>query len=40
MNILKDIASEYPQIKKVMDILQVQKINSFNLVTGLRGKDY
>jgi len=30
----------YPQIKKVMDILQDQKINSFNLVTGLRGKDY
>ena len=35
-----DAKEEYPQIKKVMDILQNQKINSFNLVTGLRGKDY
>ncbi|MGL2964971.1 ExbD/TolR family protein [Flavobacterium sp. XGLA_31] len=35
-----DAKEQYPQIKKVMDILQDQKINSFNLVTGLRGKDY
>ena len=35
-----DAKEEYPQVKKVMDILQDQKINSFNLVTGLRGKDY
>ncbi|MGV3697325.1 ExbD/TolR family protein [Flavobacterium sp.] len=35
-----DAKEEYPQIKLVMDILQDQKINSFNLVTGLRGKDY
>jgi biopolymer transport protein ExbD len=35
-----DAKEEYPQIKKVMDILQDQKINSFNLVTGLRGKDF
>ena len=35
-----DAKEEYPQIRKVMDILQDQKINSFNLVTGLRGKDY
>lgn len=35
-----DANEEYPQIKQVMDILQKQKINSFNLVTGLRGKDY
>ena len=35
-----DAKQEYPQIKRVMDILQDQKINSFNLVTGLRGKDY
>lgn len=34
-----DAKEEYPQIKKVMDILQNQKINSFNLVTGLRAKD-
>ena len=35
-----DAKEKYPQIKRVMDILQDQKINSFNLVTGLRGKDY
>jgi len=33
-----DALEEYPQIKRVMDILQDQKINSFNLVTGLRAK--
>lgn len=35
-----DAKEEYPAIRKIMDILQDQKINSFNLVTGLRGKDY
>ena len=35
-----DAKEEYPQIKRIMDILQDQKINSFNLVTGLRGKDH
>lgn len=35
-----DAKEEYPAIKRIMDILQDQKINSFNLVTGLRGKDY
>jgi biopolymer transport protein ExbD len=35
-----DAKQEYPQIKKVMDILQDQKINQFNLVTGLRGQDF
>ena len=35
-----DAKQEYPKIKKIMDILQDQKINSFNLVTGARGKDY
>jgi biopolymer transport protein ExbD len=34
-----DAKEEYPAIKQVMDILQDQKINSFNLVTGLRAKD-
>ena len=34
-----DQKEEYPAIRKVMDILQDQKINSFNLVTGLRAKD-
>ena len=35
-----DAQEQYPAIKKIMDILQDQKINSFNLVTGLRGKDF
>lgn len=35
-----DAKLEYPQVKKVMDILQDQEVNSFNLVTGLRGKDF
>lgn len=35
-----DAKEQYPEIRKVMDILQDQKINSFNLVTGLRGKDF
>ncbi|MBC7846576.1 MAG: biopolymer transporter ExbD [Flavobacterium sp.] len=35
-----DAKEEYPAIKKVMDILQDQGINSFSLVTGLRGKDF
>jgi hypothetical protein len=33
-----DAKEMYPEIKKIMDILQDQKINNFNLVTGLRGK--
>lgn len=35
-----DAKEEYPAVKKVMDILQDQKINSFSLVTGLRGKNF
>ncbi len=35
-----DEKEEYPVIKRVMDILQDQKINSFSLVTGLRGKEF
>ncbi len=35
-----DAREEYPAIKRVMDILQDQKINSFNLVTGLRSDDF
>jgi len=35
-----DAKEEYPSIRKVMDILQDQKVNSFSLVTGLRGKDF
>jgi biopolymer transport protein ExbD len=35
-----DAKEEYPEIKKVMDILQDQQINQFNLVTGLRGENF
>lgn len=35
-----DAKLSYPKIKLVMDLLQKQKINQFDLVTGLRGKDY
>ena len=35
-----DAKQEYPEIKKVIDILQDQDINQFNLVTGLRSKDF
>jgi biopolymer transport protein ExbD len=34
-----DAKEEYPAIRKIMDILQDQKINSFSLVTGLRARD-
>ena len=35
-----DAKQEYPQIKRIIDILQDQDINQFNLVTGLRSKDF
>ena len=35
-----DAKEEYPVIKKIMDILQDQHINTFSLITGLRGKDF
>jgi biopolymer transport protein ExbD len=35
-----DAKEQYPSIKKIMDILQDQRINSFNLVTGLRSDDF
>ena len=35
-----DAKEHYPAIKQVMDMLQDQKVNSFNLVTGLRGKNF
>ena len=35
-----DAEEEYPEIKQIIDMLQLQKVNSFNLVTGLRGKDF
>jgi biopolymer transport protein ExbD len=35
-----DAKEEYTEIKKVMSILQDQDVNKFNLVTGLRSKDF
>ncbi len=33
-----DAKQQYPQIRKIMDLLQDQEINNFALVTGLRAK--
>ncbi|WP_269226409.1 ExbD/TolR family protein [Flavobacterium eburneipallidum] len=35
-----DANEEYPSIRRVMDILQDKKLNTFSLVTGLRGKEF
>jgi biopolymer transport protein ExbD len=35
-----DAKEQYPKVKQIMDELQNQKVNSFSLVTGLRGKNY
>ena len=35
-----DSKEEYQVIKEILDIMQDQNINSFSLVTGLRGKDF
>ena len=35
-----DAKLEYPDIKEVIDILQDQQVNSFNLITGLRTEDF
>ena len=35
-----DAKEQYPKVKQIMDELQKQKVNSFSLVTGLRGKNY
>jgi len=35
-----DAKEQYPAIRQIMDMLQDQKVNSFNLVTGLRGKNF
>ncbi len=35
-----DAKQEYPDIKKVIDILQDQEVNSFNLVTGMRDDNF
>lgn len=33
-----DANEQFPEIKKIIDILQKQQVNKFNLVTGLRGE--
>jgi len=35
-----DATEQYPEIKKIMDILQDQRVNKFNLVTGLRSDNF
>ena len=35
-----DAKEQYPEIKKVMDILMKQEVNKFNLVTGLRSDNF
>jgi biopolymer transport protein ExbD len=35
-----DAKLQYPKIQRIMDILQDNKVNTFDLVTGLRDKDY
>ncbi|WP_306353983.1 ExbD/TolR family protein [Flavobacterium sp. '19STA2R22 D10 B1'] len=35
-----DAQEQYPQIKEIIDVLQDQGINKFNLVTGLRTEDF
>ena len=35
-----DAQESYPMMKKVIDLMQEQKINKFYLVTGLRGEDF
>jgi len=35
-----DSNEEYQVIKEILDIMQDQNVNSFSLVTGLRGKDF
>ena len=35
-----DGKEKYPTVKKVLDMMQKQKVNNFYLVTGLRGEDF
>src|SRR6478609_79085 len=35
-----DSKEQYPAIRQIMDMLQDQQVNSFSLVTGLRGKNF
>src|SRR5690606_28957080 len=40
LSIKGDADEKYPSIKKVMDILQSQKVNKFSLITALRNEDF
>ena len=35
-----DSKEQYPAIRQIMDMLQDQQVNTFSLVTGLRGKNF
>jgi len=39
LSIKGDAQEEYPTIKKVINILQVQNINKFSLITSMRGAE-
>lgn len=39
LSIKGDAKEEYPAIKKLIDILQSQKVNKFSLITSLRGEE-
>jgi Biopolymer transport protein len=40
VSIKGDADEKYPDIKKVMDVLQSQKVNKFSLITSLRSEDF
>jgi len=40
ISIKGDANEKYPEIKKVIDVLQRQKVNKFSLITSLRGSDF
>ncbi len=40
ISIKGDANEKYPEIKKVIDVLQSQKVNKFSLITSLRGSDF
>lgn len=40
ISIKGDANEKYPEIRKVIDVLQSQKVNKFSLITSLRGDDF
>ncbi len=40
ISIKGDAEEKYPNVKKVMDVLQSQKVNKFSLITSLRNEDF